>query len=120
MVCWQIANSGIDLKIIKSPGGAQTITVTRREGGHTVSETITTRSPGAGGGLASGPKRPRIESNYRKQFESQVGLPQSLSAGGRFTQGRTRVAAAVHASSLEPQAIEWRRVHVVLFYVLAP
>ena len=75
---WQIANSGIDLKIIKSPGGAQTITVTRREGGHTVSETITTRSPGAGG-LASGPKRPRIESNYRKQFESQVGPPQSMS-----------------------------------------
>ena len=73
---FQIANSGIDLKITKAPGGTQTITVTRREGGRTVSEAVTTvvRASGGGeGGLqGSGAKRPRIDSNYRKQFDSQV------------------------------------------------
>ena len=80
IVSLQIAGSGMDLKIMKSPGGTQTITVTRREGGTTVSETITTTTTSSASApsaqpfasAAAGPKRPRIDSNYRKQFETQV------------------------------------------------
>ncbi len=38
----QIATSGIDLQVTKGPGGSQTITITRKDGQQTVTETIAT------------------------------------------------------------------------------
>lgn len=67
----QIAHSGIDLNITKSPGGKQTITITRMEGDRTITETITTTSS-KGMTYASSAKRPRIETECKKEFDLQV------------------------------------------------
>ncbi|KAK2181696.1 hypothetical protein NP493_384g04000 [Ridgeia piscesae] len=67
----EIAHSGIDLNITKSPGGKQTITITRMEGDRTITETITTTSSKSAT-YASTPKRPRIETECKKEFDLQM------------------------------------------------
>ena len=71
----QIAHSGIELQVTKGHNGAYTITVTRKEGGTITTETITTTSTTltrSAASYLSAPKRPRIESKFRREFESEI------------------------------------------------
>ena len=59
----------------KGANGSHTITVTRRDGSTVITETITTTSTTVTNSAAaylSAPKRPRIESNFRREFETEI------------------------------------------------
>ena len=63
-----MAHSGIELSVNRGPNGIQVITITRKDGNRTVTETVTTDA------AKLTPKRPRLESAHRPGFEDQVAL----------------------------------------------